>query len=79
MQKNFNQNSKSENRPKIAKYEKNIIKVKILNGPEIFFSINNDIDMQMSKLLTTRQQKLKDSFFNKLYVNLSIGDSVYFK
>lgn len=59
--------------------DKYIIKIKIINGPEIYFSTKHDANKQMTKLLSTRQEKLKDNFFDKEYINLTIGDSVYIK
>jgi len=55
------------------------IKMKITNGPEIIFSTKDPLDKQIEKLLTVKNQKLKNDFNSKQYINLSIGDKVYYQ
>ncbi|PIV51697.1 hypothetical protein CO115_02875 [Candidatus Falkowbacteria bacterium CG_4_9_14_3_um_filter_36_9] len=56
-----------------------IIKMLVLGGPVIYFSSKEDINKQTTKLLTIIEEKLKSDFINKKYINISIGDKVYYK
>ena len=57
----------------------NIIKTKLVNGPEIYFSITGDIKKQLDKLAIIKNEKFKDDFGTKQYIDVSTGDSVYYK
>ncbi len=59
--------------------EINTVKVAILAGPQIYININNDIDKQINKLLVIKNEKLKDDFANKIYIDVRYGDSVYYR
>ncbi len=68
---------------KIERYiidkEINTIKVGILAGPQVYINIENDIDKQINKLLVIKNEKLKDNFVNKTYIDVRYGDSVYYR
>lgn len=57
----------------------NSVKLKIENGPLVYFSIQNDIDKQIRKLLVVKNEKLLEDFFKKTYIDIRIGDSIYFR
>lgn len=59
--------------------EVNTLKVQTLNGPQIYFNINDDLAKQINKLLIVKREKIKDNFNNKTYIDLRIGDSVYYR
>lgn len=59
--------------------EPDTIKVKVVNGPEIYFNITLDYEKQLRKLLVLKREKIKDNFPNIEYINLKIGDSVYYR
>ncbi len=53
------------------------LKVKVKDGPELFFNINRDVDKQLNKIITLKNEILKDDFFKKEYIDVRIGDRVY--
>ncbi len=55
------------------------IKVVLQNGPELYFSVKENLDKQIEKLLTIKNQKLKEDFFKKSYIDLRYGDRVYYR
>ncbi len=57
----------------------NIVKAKVENGPLIFFNINGDVKKQIEKLVIIRDEKFKERFNEKEYIDVSVGDSVYYK
>lgn len=57
----------------------NTVKVKILNGPEIYFNTRENINKQIAKLLVITGNKLKDNFEDKEYIDLRYGDRVYYR
>lgn len=59
--------------------EPDTLKLQILNGPQIFFNITLDYKMQLRKLLAIKREKLKNNFNSLKYINLKIGDSVYYQ
>lgn len=59
--------------------EKNSVKVSLILGPKIFFNTQNDINKQISKLVVIINEKLKDDFNKKTYIDLRYGDRVYYK
>lgn len=59
--------------------EINTIKVSIVDGPQVYININNNIDKQINKLLVIKNEKLKDDFVNKTYIDVRYGDSVYYR
>ncbi|MCK4540413.1 hypothetical protein KAU09_04630 [Candidatus Parcubacteria bacterium] len=59
--------------------ELNTVKVELLNGPKIFFSTGEKIEKQINKVITIKNEKLKESFFVKEYIDVRIGDSIYYR
>lgn len=57
----------------------NIVKTSLIDGPEIYFSINTDINKQLDKLTIIKNEKFKDDFKTKEYIDVSVGDSIYYK
>ncbi len=55
------------------------VKLKLLEGPEIYFNTKEDIKKQIAKLLVIVGEKLKDDFINKEYIDLRYGDRVYYR
>ncbi len=55
------------------------LNIKLLNGPVVYFDIKKGMNAQIEKLLKLKQEKLKDDFNNLEYVNVKIGNSVYYK
>lgn len=55
------------------------VKVHIQDGPIIYFNINNDADKQIKKLLIIKDEKLKDEFEKKNYIDLRYGDMIYYR
>jgi cell division septal protein FtsQ len=55
------------------------VKVDLTIGPELYFNINKSIDTQMKKLLIIKEEKIKEDFNQKIYIDLRLGDSVYFR
>ena len=59
--------------------EINTLKTKLKDGPTIYFDISKDVDKQISKLKIIKTEKLKDDFAKKEYIDVRIGDSVYYR
>lgn len=56
----------------------NSIFVKIKDGPQIYFNVNTDIDLQLENLILVKNNKIKDNFNKLEYIDLRYGDTVYF-
>ncbi len=67
----------------IIEGELNTIKMAIENGPVIYFNTTNVdgylIDKQLNKLKIVIQEKLKQDFLQKEYIDLRYGDRVYYR
>ncbi|MEA1963356.1 MAG: hypothetical protein U9M94_03930 [Patescibacteria group bacterium] len=59
--------------------ELNTVKVELLDGPKIFFNVRNEIEKQINKVIIIKNEKLKESFFDKEYIDVRIGDSIYYR
>jgi cell division septal protein FtsQ len=57
----------------------NTVKAVVVNGPELYFNIELDIQKQVNKLLVVKREKLEHNFDTVEYVNLKVGDSVYYR
>lgn len=57
----------------------NMVNAKLLDGPEVYFSMNTDTRKQLDKLTIIKNEKLKDNFKSVLYIDVSVGDSVYYR
>jgi hypothetical protein len=51
----------------------------IKDGPTIYLNINEDFNGQMEKLLIIKGEKLKENFWDKEYIDLRFGDSIYYR
>jgi len=51
----------------------------LIDGPKIFFNTEEGIDKQINKLLVIKNEKLKDDFNGKEYIDLRYGDRVYYR
>ncbi len=52
---------------------------KISSGPEIKFSLENDLRGQLDKMFILKNSKLKENFYTKEYIDLRFGDAIYYK
>lgn len=59
--------------------EINSIKTKLKSGPKIYFSAEKGIEEQIGKLILVKNEKIKDQFKDKEYIDLRFSDSVYYK
>jgi len=57
----------------------NTVKIALQNGPQVYFNTSEAIDKQISKLLIVKREKIKDSFQSKSYIDVRIGDAVYYR
>ncbi len=57
----------------------NKVTLKIIGGPEIYFNSKESPDEQITKLLIIKDEKLKDDFFSKSYIDLQYGEKVYYR
>ncbi|HAM87992.1 MAG: Cell division protein DivIB [Candidatus Falkowbacteria bacterium GW2011_GWC2_38_22] len=57
----------------------NTVKIKLVDGPKLFFNINEDMDKQLNKVMIIKNEKLKEDFFKKEYIDVRIGDSIYIR
>jgi cell division septal protein FtsQ len=55
------------------------IKMKIKEGPIVYFSAKNDINQQINKFIVVMKEKIKSDFSKKKYIDLRYGDMVYFQ
>jgi hypothetical protein len=55
------------------------IKVKLEGGPEVYFDPTGDMDKQISKMTIIKNEKLKEDFNKKIYVDVRLGDAVYYR
>ncbi|OGF27650.1 hypothetical protein A2331_04540 [Candidatus Falkowbacteria bacterium RIFOXYB2_FULL_34_18] len=63
----------------IIDQEVDTIKVKILEAGEIYFNTNESLEKQYEKLLILKSERLKEDFNKKTYIDLRIGDSIYYR
>ena len=59
--------------------ELNTVKMIINQGPEVYFNIREDLKKQVTKLSVLINEKLKDDFNKKVYIDLRYGDRVYYR
>lgn len=57
----------------------NTIKIQTNEGVKISFNTQDNLDRQIEKLLLIKNEKLKEDFKNKKYIDLRFGDKVYFQ
>jgi len=61
----------------IIDQEYNTIKVKIANGPLIYFNVNDDIEKQIEYLLLVKKEKIGDNFSRTNYIDLRYGEKIF--
>lgn len=59
--------------------EGGVIEVKIVNGPRLIFTTRSDLDKQLNKLYTIINERLKNDFIKKTYIDLRFNDTIYTK
>jgi len=59
--------------------ELNTVKLKLTDGPTIYFNTEENIDRQINKLIIVKTEKIKEDFNKKIYIDLRIGDSIYYR
>lgn len=57
----------------------NTIKMVLVGGPTIYFNIKESQEKQINKLFIIKNEKIKDDFRNKSYIDLRYGDRVYYR
>lgn len=62
----------------IADQYYNSIFAKIVDGPQIYFNVNNKIKSQLDNLMLVKNDKIKDNFNRLEYIDLRYGDKIYF-
>ncbi|NCT54525.1 FtsQ-type POTRA domain-containing protein [Candidatus Falkowbacteria bacterium] len=62
----------------IADQYYNSVFAKILDGPQIYFNVNNEIKGQLDNLMLVKNNKIKDNFNRLEYIDLRYGDKIYF-
>ena len=79
----FNEFKKAKYGFKIERFiinnELNTVKMIINQGPEVYFNTREDLEKQVTKLLVLINEKLKDDFNEKTYIDLRYGDRVYYQ
>lgn len=55
------------------------LKVQLKDGPKLFFNITKDPDEQLNKIVTLKNEILKEDFDKKEYIDVRIGDRVYYR
>lgn len=63
----------------ILEENENSVKVQFVSPPLVIFNFSDSIDGQINKLLLIKNEKLKDDFTKKTYIDLRFGDRVYFR
>ncbi|MFH0892285.1 MAG: hypothetical protein V1867_05900 [Candidatus Falkowbacteria bacterium] len=59
--------------------EANTVKLSLTEGPMVYFNIQEDAGRQINKLIIIKNEKIKEDFHKKTYIDLRIGDSVYYR
>jgi len=59
--------------------EINTIKINLENGPLIYLNTNRGVREQIEKLIIVKNEKIKEDFYKKEYIDLRYGDSVYYR
>ncbi len=79
----YNSISNKSDEYKIDKFvlseDQNTLKLKLVDGPEIIFNLNNILEDQLGKLDIIKEEKLKNDFDTKSYIDLRFGDRVYYR
>lgn len=65
--------------PGLEGVEKNTITIKIVDGPNIYLDMKIDAESQVNRLIILKDKDLKESFWDKEYINLKFGDRIFYK
>lgn len=61
----------------IIDQEFNTVKLKIVNGPLVYFNVKGPADSQVNYLSLVKKEKIKDNFSKTNYIDLRYGDRIY--
>lgn len=53
--------------------------MKIFEGPDVHFNVNENNESQSDKLLLLKSEKLGDELYTKTYIDLRFGDMIYYR
>lgn len=59
--------------------EKDTIQLDLESGPIVYFNTNEDAKKQISKLVILKNERLKDDFNTKNYIDLRYGERIYYR
>ncbi|MFH1412827.1 MAG: hypothetical protein ABIG10_02255 [bacterium] len=59
--------------------EVNTFKLKVEEGPLLYFNTEEAIAKQVNKLVAVKKEIMDSAFYNKLYIDLRYGDKVFYK
>lgn len=59
--------------------EVDTVKIKIQEAGEIYFDINEDMEEEYHKLIILKNERLKEDFNKKIYIDLRNGDNIYYR
>jgi cell division septal protein FtsQ len=59
--------------------DKDSLKIKLKDGPYLYLDINSDLGEQLDRVIIIKNEKLKQDFANKEYIDVRFGNSVYYK
>lgn len=59
--------------------ETDTVKMAVKNGPTVYFNIKEEMAAQIAKLVALKDEKLKDDFNKKTYIDLRYQDRVYYR
>jgi len=57
----------------------NSVTAKLKRGPDIYFNTQANLSAQMDKLMIVKKEKLEQDFYKKNYIDVRIGDNVYYR
>ncbi|MCF7860259.1 FtsQ-type POTRA domain-containing protein [Patescibacteria group bacterium] len=63
----------------VLETEFNTLTIDLLDGPNVYFNIKNDLEKQVKKLAIIKREKPEAEFKLLSYIDLRYGDRVYFK
>lgn len=55
------------------------VTLRIIGGPEVYFNSEESADAQITKLSIIKDERLKEDFYSKSYIDLRYGDKVYYR
>lgn len=61
----------------ILDWEFNTLKAKFVDGPLVYFNIQDKADEQLNRFLLVKNEKIKDNFSRTDYIDLRYGDRIF--